>query len=107
MNILAELCFKQKSIGITAKLRGTYLLLEKERFFFVSKSDIVQTNANILKYLCKDLLSKFQPTEQLSWFNKPLISWLLPFIRLLIILFSFDAWCLLYLVSSVTDYHAC
>lgn len=91
MNILAELCFKQKSIGITAKHKGTYLVLEKECFFFVSKSDIVQTNANILKNLCKDLLLKFQPTEQLSWFNKPFISWLLPFIRLLIILFSFDA----------------
>ena len=66
MNILAELCFKQKSIGITAEHRGTYLVLERERCFFVSKSDVVETNADTLINLCKDLLSKFQPTKQLS-----------------------------------------
>ena len=71
MNILAELCFKQKSIGITAKHRGTYSVLERERFFFVSKSHVVETNANTLINLYEDLLSKFQPQNNLASLISP------------------------------------
>jgi hypothetical protein len=51
------------------------------------KTERTQNNKN----LCTDLLSRFQSTEQLSWFSKPLSSWLPPLNSLLVYaLFDFD-----------------
>lgn len=51
---------------------------EKNAACMLNESNVVETNVKTLKKkLVKDLFLRFQPIEQLSWFNNPLSSWLL------------------------------
>ncbi|XP_017655650.1 endogenous retrovirus group FC1 Env polyprotein [Nannospalax galili] len=88
MNSLAGVVLQnRKALDlITAEHGGTCIVLGKECCFFVNESNIVMANVNTLKKLRNDLLSRFQPTEQLSWFSNHLFSWLLPSVSPLIML---------------------
>lgn len=52
----------------TAQQGGTCMVLGEECSFFVSDSNLMEQNVKILKALCKDLLTWYNPKELLSWF---------------------------------------
>ena len=57
------------------KLRGTCIVV-RENLMSMQTNQMFETNVNTLGKLCTDLLLGFQSTQQLTWFNNPLSSWL-------------------------------
>ncbi|XP_042767200.1 uncharacterized protein LOC122204081 [Panthera leo] len=83
---------------LTAEKGGTCLFLREECCYYLNESGLVETNIEHLKEIQKTLSTRPGSSDPLTWWQSPLLTWLLPIVTPLV------AICIIcsYLVFSVS-----
>jgi hypothetical protein len=73
---------------LTTEKGGTCLFLQEECCYYINESGLVEQNINTLSHLSKEIQPRrTKNSSVLDWTQSPLLSWLLPFLVPLIVVF--------------------